>query len=312
MLSTLRIATRKSPLALWQAEYVKGELHRHHPELNVELIPLSTQGDEILNVTLSKVGGKGLFVKELEHALLNDVADIAVHSMKDVPMVLPEGFELPVICERENPFDGFVSNEYSSLDALPNGAIVGTSSLRRQSQLLAARPDLTIEFLRGNVGTRLGKLDSGQYQAIILACAGLVRLGLGDRIAQSLDRSVCLPAVGQGAVGIETRAGDAAVAELLAPLNHDETALRVKAERAMNRALNGSCSVPIAGYATLDGTQLTLEGRVGSSNGQTLLVSQQSVEALPDEQGFASAERLGTQVAADLMAQGAGALLAAL
>lgn len=309
----LRIATRQSPLALWQANHVKSRLEALHPELTVSLVKVTTQGDKILDVALSKVGGKGLFVKELEVAMQAGEADIAVHSMKDVPMELPEGFELPVICERENPHDAFVSNRFGAFAELPEGAKVGTSSLRRQAQLMAARPDLKIEFLRGNVGTRLGKLDAGDYDAIILACAGLIRLEMSERIAEPLSSQWCLPAVGQGAVGIETRAGDTATQRLLAPLHHEETALRVCTERAMNRHLNGGCQVPIAGYATLEGDQLHLEGRVGAPDGSTLLVANESLTLSGQfETDVTAGETMGIAVAEALLAQGAGPLLAAL
>lgn len=313
MSDVLRIATRKSPLALWQAEYVKAELHKLHPELTVELIPISTQGDKILDVALSKVGGKGLFVKELEVAIAEGLADIAVHSMKDVPMALPDGFELAVICPRENPYDAFVSNHYQHVEELPQGARVGTSSLRRQAQLLAKRPDLIIEFLRGNVGTRLSKLDAGEHDAIILACAGLMRLELHERIKHALDDQWCLPAVGQGAVGIETRAGDERVINLLKPLHDNKTALRVSAERAMNRRLNGGCQVPIAGFAQIAGKQMTLEGRVGAINGEQLLIVNDSIELSGDYQrDWQACEKMGVSVAEALLAKGAGALLAQL
>ncbi|MEJ2045989.1 MAG: hydroxymethylbilane synthase [Reinekea sp.] len=313
MSEIVRIATRKSPLALWQAEFVKAELEKHHAGLVVELMPISTQGDKILDVALNKVGGKGLFVKELEVAMNAGEADIAVHSMKDVPMALPEGFELPVICAREEPTDAFVSNDFAHMNDLPHGAVVGTSSLRRQAQLLAARPDLTINFLRGNVGTRLQKLDDGQYQAIILASAGLIRLGLKDRIRHTIDTDTSLPAVGQGAVGIEIRAGDERIKSLLAPLADAQTTIRVSAERAMNRHLNGGCQVPIAGFAVLDSDQLLMQGRVGSEDGKTLLkVSQQVRLTGSHVDQVQQAEVLGVEVAKALLAQGAGELLAAL
>ncbi|WP_320824921.1 hydroxymethylbilane synthase [Reinekea sp.] len=313
MTETLRIATRKSPLALWQAEFVQGELKKLHPDLVVELVPISTKGDKILDVALSKVGGKGLFVKELEVAISEGRADIAVHSIKDVPMRLPEGFDLPVICARELPFDAFVSNDFAHLDDLPVGAIVGTSSLRRQAQLLARRPDLQINFLRGNVGTRLGKLDAGEYHAILLASAGLLRLKLPQRIRHHIDVEWLLPAVGQGAVGIETRAQDQRVMDLLAPLHHRPTALRVCAERAMNRKLNGGCEVPIAGYATLGEQSLHLEGRVGSIDGVTLLKASAEVDLVgSDADQLLAVERLGVAIADRLLAQGAAAILAAL
>ncbi len=219
-MKTIRIATRKSALALWQAEYVKERLEHFHPGIRVELVKMTSKGDRILDAPLAKVGGKGLFVKELETAMLENRADIAVHSMKDVPMELPEGLGLAAICPRENPLDAFVSNTYNQLDELPEGAIVGTSSLRRQCQILAKRPDLKIEFLRGNVNTRLNKLDDGQYDAIILAAAGLIRLGMEDRIKTALPPELSLPAAGQGAVGIEIRSNDEAVKHFLAPLHH--------------------------------------------------------------------------------------------
>jgi hydroxymethylbilane synthase len=313
MTDKIKIATRKSPLALWQAEFVAGELKKHHPNIQVELVPISTRGDKILDVALAKVGGKGLFVKELETAMQNNEADIAVHSMKDVPMVLPEGFALPVICEREIPFDAFVSNRYAHIDELPKGAVVGTSSLRRQAQLLARRPDLQIKVLRGNVGTRLGKLDAGEYDAILLAAAGLVRLGLADRLAHVIDYEWLLPACGQGAVGIETRANDTMVTNLLKPLYHHETAIRVVAERAMNRSLDGGCQVPIAGFAVINDDQLVLEGRVASSSGETLLkvVEQITLEESAPEQTV-QAESLGGFVAEQLIALGAAELLSEL
>ncbi len=313
MNQTLKIATRKSPLALWQAEFVKAELERLHADLKVELIPISTKGDKILDVALSKVGGKGLFVKELEVAIEEGLADIAVHSMKDVPMDLPSGFELAIICERENPFDAFVSNDFAHIDDMPQGAILGTSSLRRQAQILARRPDLKIEFLRGNVGTRLGKLDAGEYQGIILACAGLIRLEMPERIRHDISSEWCLPAVGQGAVGIETRTNDSRVQGLLQPLQHDQTAIRVIAERAMNRKLNGGCQVPIAGFAQLNGETLSLEGRVGSTDGSSLLKVTQSTLLTGDiNQQQRLADTLGSAVGEALLAQGAGNLLAGL
>lgn len=313
MSRTLKIATRKSPLALWQAHFVKDSLEELHPDLKVELVTMVSQGDKILDVPLAKVGGKGLFVKELEKALLDGEADIAVHSMKDVPMEFPEGLALAVICERENPMDAFVSNTYASFEQLPEGAVVGTSSLRRQCQLLAERPDLKIEFLRGNVGTRLSKLDEGQYDAIILAAAGLIRLELGDRIKHTLDPVLSLPAGGQGAVGIECRSDDEDTMELIAPLMDYETALRVTAERAMNRHLEGGCQVPIACFAVLEDDILQLEGRVGSVDGKTLLkVLDQVTLDLGAEGDFKAAADLGVRVAKELLNQGAGPLLAVL
>ncbi len=303
--NTVRIATRKSALALWQAEYVKAQLLSHYPHLTVELVPMSTQGDKILDTPLAKIGGKGLFIKELEIAMLEGRADIAVHSMKDVPVAFPEEFGLHAICERENPFDAFVSNHYPSVDALPQGAIVGTSSLRRQCQLRKHRPDLTIRDLRGNVNTRLAKLDAGDYDAIILASAGLIRLGFEDRIAQSLPPSVSLPAVGQGAVGIECLNSDKGLIELVSALNHRETAIRVTAERAMNTRLEGGCQVPIGSYAILDGDTLTLSGMVGKPDGTTLLFASSTGKA---EQ----AGQIGVEVAEALLEQGAGDILKAL
>ncbi|MFO1391826.1 MAG: hydroxymethylbilane synthase [Agitococcus sp.] len=302
-MKTIRIATRKSPLALWQAEHVKANLLKHHPHLQVELLTFTTQGDKILDVPLAKIGGKGLFVKELETAMLAGEADLAVHSMKDVPMECPEGLAITTICEREDPTDAFVSNKFNSLDDLPIGAIVGTSSLRRQCQLRALRPDLVINDLRGNVGTRLGRLDSNEYDAIILASAGLKRLGLESRIAQSLTQ--LLPAVGQGAVGIETRINDSALHQLLAPLHHQATALCVQAERAMNRRLQGGCQVPIAGYATLSDTTVTLNALVGSTDGKKVIYQQGQTRDL------LAVEALGQQVASGLLAQGAAEILAA-
>jgi len=300
----LRIATRKSKLALWQAEFVKAELQRFHPDLAVELVTFTTQGDKILDTPLAKIGGKGLFVKELEAAMLDGRADIAVHSMKDVPMEFPEGLGLSVICERENPTDAFVSNKYKSLEELPQGARLGTSSLRRQCQALAARPDLKVSSLRGNVQTRLGKLDADEFDAIILASAGLIRLELQERIASFIGDDIMLPAGGQGAVGIECRTDDTTTQELLAPLHHEQTAYRVYAERALNRRLEGGCQVPIACYATLDGDQLHLRGLVGSEDGQDIIRTEISG---PTSQ----AEQMGIQAAEDLLAKGAGDILKA-
>lgn len=298
----IRIATRKSALALWQAEYVKARLEAAHPHVTVSLVPMVSRGDKLLDAPLAKIGGKGLFVKELETALLENEADIAVHSMKDVPMEFPEGLGLYCICEREDPRDAFVSNTYESFSALPPGAVVGTSSLRRQAQLLARRPDLKIQFLRGNVNTRLAKLDAGEYDAIILAAAGLIRLGFGDRIRGSIPVEDSLPAGGQGAVGIECRTGDTELHQLLACLNHEETAQRVIAERALNRHLNGGCQVPIACYAVAEGDELWLRGLVGQPDGQLLLRAEGRAPV-------AEAEALGVCVAESLLAQGAGRIL---
>ena len=300
----IRIATRKSALALWQAEYVKAALERAHPGLRVSLVPMVSRGDKLLDAPLAKIGGKGLFVKELETALLENEADIAVHSMKDVPMDFPEDLGLYCICEREDPRDAFVSNTYDSLDALPPGSVVGTSSLRRQAQLLARRPDLNIHFLRGNVNTRLAKLDAGEYDAIILAAAGLIRLGFAERIRSSISVEDSLPAGGQGAVGIECRSADSEIHALLAPLHHTATALRVSAERALNKHLNGGCQVPIACYALLEGDQLWLRGLVGQPDGGLLLRAEARAAA-------SAASELGVQVAEALLAQGADRILQA-
>ena len=300
----IRIATRKSALALWQAEYVKARLEASHPGIKVSLVPMVSRGDKLLDAPLAKIGGKGLFVKELETALMDNEADIAVHSMKDVPMEFPEGLGLYCICEREDPRDAFVSNHYDSLEALPPGSVVGTSSLRRQAQLLARRPDLKIQFLRGNVNTRLAKLDAGEYDAIILAAAGLIRLGFGERIRSSISVDESLPAGGQGAVGIECRTGDVELHGLLACLNHSQTATRVIAERALNKRLNGGCQVPIACYAVLEGEQLWLRGLVGQPDGTLLLHAEGRAPA-------AEAEALGVQVAEALLDQGAEQILRA-
>ena len=302
----IRIATRKSLLALWQAEYVKTELERHHPGIIVELIGFTTRGDKILDTPLAKVGGKGLFVKELENAMLDGDADIAVHSMKDVPMEFPEGLGLAVICPRENPTDAFVSNTYACLDDLPAGAVVGTSSLRRESQLHARRPDLIIRSLRGNVQTRLRKLDDGEFDAIILATAGLIRLELQQRIRVAMPAEESLPAGGQGAVGIECRLNDQRTRDLLAPLHHQPSAWCVEAERAMNRRLEGGCQVPIACFATLNETQdaLRLRGLVASPDGTQVL--QDEISGPPDQ-----GKALGIALAERLLAAGADRILAA-
>lgn len=301
--TTLRIATRKSALALWQAEHIKAELEKLHPGLAVELLPMSTRGDKILDVPLAKIGGKALFVKELEEAMMDGRADLAVHSMKDLPMHLPDGLSLRVICERADPTDAFVSNQYESVDSLPQGAIIGSASMRRQCQLMNFRPDLQIRTLRGNVNTRLAKLDAGEYDAIILATSGLRRLGFDDRIRYELPDHLCLPATGQGALGIECRDDDPELAQLLAPLNHSDSADRVKAERALNRRLDGGCQVPIAAYAVLEGETLYLRGRVGSPDGKTLY----HVEGRAPR---AEGEQLGIRLAEDLLTQGAGQILA--
>ena len=298
----IRIATRKSALALWQAEYVKARLEQAHPGLRVTLVPMVSRGDKLLDSPLSKIGGKGLFVKELETALMENDADIAVHSMKDVPMDFPVGLGLFCICEREDPRDAFVSNTFASLQDLPPGSIVGTSSLRRQAQLLARRPDLQIRFLRGNVNTRLAKLDAGEYDAIILAAAGLIRLGFEHRISDNISIEDSLPAGGQGAVGIECRIADDEIHALLAPLHHRDTDIRVRAERAMNKHLNGGCQVPIACYAVLEGQQIWLRGLVGDPAGTLLL----SAELRGSDQ---DPESIGVAVAEQLLGQGAGEIL---
>ena len=303
MKEILRIATRQSPLALWQANFVKAELEKYHPNLTVELVTMVTKGDVILDTPLAKIGGKGLFVKELELALLEERADIAVHSMKDVPMSFPEGLGLAVICEREDPRDAFVSNRYASLAELPEGAIVGTSSLRRQCQLMAAYPHLTVKSLRGNVGTRLSKLDNGEYDAIILASAGLIRLGMPERIKSFISVEDSLPAAGQGAVGIETRVNDTRVLNYLAKLNHNPTACCVVAERAMNTRLQGGCQVPIGGFATLNGEELELNALVGSLDGSTIIRASGKAHQR-------DAEQLGIRIAEQLLAQGADKILA--
>lgn len=300
--STLRIATRKSALALWQAEHVAARLRAAHPGLAVELVPLSTRGDEILDQPLATIGGKGLFLKELEVAMLENRADLAVHSLKDVPAELEPGFVLPAILPRADAADAFVSNRYDNLDALPQGARVGTSSLRRQAQLRALRPDLVLLDLRGNVGTRLGKLDAGAYDAIVLACAGLERLDLAARIRSRLAAPDWLPAPGQAAIAIEARAGQPAVLELLAALDDADTRLTVSAERAMNQALGGSCTVPIGAWCMLGERGLHLRGMVGDAASGRLLRAEASG---PGDQAIA----LGREVAAALLAQGAGGLL---
>jgi hydroxymethylbilane synthase len=302
---TLRIATRKSPLAMWQAEHVAQRLREEHIDLKVELVGMTTQGDRILDSPLAKIGGKGLFVKELEKGLLDGVADIAVHSMKDVPVGLPEGLHLAVILEREDPRDALVSNAYASIDELPSGAIVGTSSLRRQCQLADRRPDLEIRPLRGNVNTRLRKLDAGKYQAVILAAAGLRRLGFRQRISAFLEPEQSIPAVGQGAIGIECRIDDERVNKLIAPLHDQETASCVLAERAMNNRLMGGCQIPIAGYTVLNHGTLYMRGMVGEPDGSRIMRAEASA---PLDQW----ESLGESVAEDLLGQGADQILSSL
>ena len=301
----LRIATRGSPLAVWQAEHVAARLQALHPGLEVSLLTMKTRGDKLLDAPLAKVGGKGLFVKELEVGLLDGRADLAVHSLKDVPVEFPPGLELALVMEREDPRDAFVSNTYDSLAAMPAGTLVGTSSLRRQTQVRERYPELRVDWLRGNVNTRLAKLDEGQYDAIILAASGLQRLGFDDRIRAPIAPEECLPAIGQGVLGIEIRSDDAQLRELIAPLAHAETALRVSAERALNQTLNGGCQVPIAGYAVLEGDQLFLRGLVGEPDGSKILRAEV-------RGGSAQAHELGVELAQQLLAQGADRILDAL
>lgn len=302
----LRIATRKSPLALWQAHFVRDALMQAHSGLQVDIIGMTTRGDKILDTPLAKIGGKGLFVKELEVALLEGRADIAVHSMKDVPMALPSGLALPVICEREDPRDAFVSNHYQTIDELPAGARIGTSSMRRQCQLMEAYPQLELLDLRGNVNTRLARLDNNEYDGIILATAGLLRLEMADRISQRIPVSQSLPAGGQGAVGIECRADDEATQALLSVLHHADTAARVAAERAVNCELEGGCQVPIACYAQLIGDQqLYLRALVGSLDGRLILREEITGAA-------GNGEQLGIEVAQRLLGRGADKILAAI
>ncbi|MEK7796207.1 MAG: hydroxymethylbilane synthase [Pseudomonadota bacterium] len=301
-MNSLRLGTRKSPLALWQAEHVRDRLQRLHPGLKVELVTMTTEGDRLLDTSLAKVGGKGLFIKELEQGLLARRIDLAVHSMKDVTVSFPPGLHIAAVCEREDPRDAFVSNHHAALSALPAGARVGTSSLRRQCQLRAAHPHLNIAMLRGNVNTRLTKLDAGEFDAIILAVAGLKRLGFGNRIRAALDPHESLPAVGQGAIGIECRVDDAATHALLAPLNHAPTRICVEAERALNARLEGGCQVPIGGYAVLEGRELHLRGLVGDPDGSRVIRA--------DIRGPATdAVTLGTTLAQELLRLGAKSIL---
>jgi hydroxymethylbilane synthase len=304
MTRLLRIATRKSPLALWQSEHVAAALRAAHSDIDVVLVPMSTRGDEVLDRSLAAIGGKGLFLKELELAMLRGEADCAVHSLKDVPMELEPGFALPAILQRADHADAFVSNRYDGIDALPHGAVVGTSSLRRQAQLRALRPDLQLRDLRGNVNTRLAKLDAGEYDAIVLACAGLQRLGFDARIRSRMDAPQWLPAPAQGAIAIECREDDADTRALCATLDHAATRICVEAERAMNRALHGSCHVPVAAFARLDGEHLHLHGLVGSA------VDGRVIRAQAQGRGDAP-ECLGLEVAQALQQQGAGELIAA-
>ncbi|MEE9452711.1 MAG: hydroxymethylbilane synthase [Gammaproteobacteria bacterium] len=301
----IRIATRKSPLAIWQAEYVQRLLLAYHPHLSVELLPLTTRGDQILEDSLVKFGGKNLFVKELENALLNGQADIAVHSMKDVPVALIDELILPVVCQRTEPHDAFVSNKYTNFDELPSGAIVGTSSLRRQCQLMFLRDDLNTQALRGNINTRLAKLDAGEFDAIILAAVGLQRLGLSDRIQQIFDFDQMLPAAGQGALAIECRIGDQPTLDLISALNHEQTAICVQAERQICDILGGNCHTPVAAYAEIFQDELIVKGLVGYPDGSEIVRSQVSGT-------IAQAKDLGTQVGQQLLQQGGAAILQSL
>ncbi|AJE18970.1 porphobilinogen deaminase [Neisseria elongata subsp. glycolytica ATCC 29315] len=299
----LVIASRESMLAMWQAEHIKGRLKALYPDCEVEILGMTTRGDQILDRTLSKIGGKGLFIKELEQALQDGRADLAVHSIKDVPMELPEGFALAAIGERASPFDAFVSNQYARLEEMPEGAIVGTSSLRREAQLRAKFPHLTIQPLRGNVQTRLSKLDNGDYDAVILAAAGLQRLGLDSRIREILSPADSLPAAGQGALGIEIAARRTDLADILRPLNHEETAACVTAERALARALGGSCQVPLAAYCVMEDGLLTLNGLVGHPDGSVIIeASAQAPDAYANALGRAVAKRLADDGAEELIA----------
>lgn len=298
----IKIATRQSPLALWQAEYVADRLQQAHPGIKTELIKMVTKGDKILDAPLAKIGGKGLFVKELEQGMLEGIADIAVHSMKDVPVEFPEGLHLAVILPREDPRDAFVSNKYQSLGELPNNAKIGTSSLRRQCQIAEHFPKAQILSLRGNVNTRLAKLDAGNYDAIILAAAGLKRLGFADRITQLLDTKISLPAIGQGAVGIECRVDDVEMNQLLEPLHDQESTIRVRAERAMNARLNGGCQVPIAGFSELINGRLFMRGLVGKPDGSVIYRAEMTG-------AIENADEIGRSIADELLASGAGKVL---
>lgn len=300
-MTLLTIATRESPLALWQANWVKTQLELLHPTLTVRLLGLTTKADQ-LDIPLATIGGKGLFVKELEDALLDKRADIAVHSMKDVPMILPEGLVIRVFCEREEPRDVFVSNQFAHFDELPLGAKIGTSSVRRQSQIKALRSDLQLGYLRGNVNTRLAKLDQGEFAGIILAAAGLERLNLTDRIRSYFSLQQSLPAAGQGVLGIECRRDDKAIFNYIDPLNDQKTEHAVRAERALCQRLGGGCQMPVAAYAEIVAKKINLKGLVGSLDGELILRAEQTSD-------FANPEALGVMVANQLLEQGASALL---
>ena len=298
----LKIATRKSPLAIWQAEFVKSKLENIYPDLKVELVKMTTQGDQILNSPLSKIGGKSLFIKELEVGIIEGRADIAVHSMKDVPYELPQGFEIGAILERESPFDAFVSNDFNSIQDLPIGAKLGSCSLRRIVQVKAMRPDLEILDLRGNVNTRLKKLDDGEYDAIILACSGLTRLGFDNRIKQDLSPDDSLPAVGQGALGIEIKANDHEISSLIKPLIHQKTQIEVNAERALNATLQGGCSVAIGAFATSEDSKLTLSGMVGNvDSGEIIRIQETGETSKPIDLGIRAAKKLLSLGARELL-----------
>ena len=298
----LKIATRKSPLALWQAEFVKSKLETIYPDLKVELVKMTTQGDQILNSPLSKIGGKSLFIKELEVGIMEGRADIAVHSMKDIPYELPQGFEIGAILERESPFDAFVSNDFNSIQDLPVGARLGSCSLRRIVQVKALRPDLEILDLRGNVNTRLKKLDDGEYDAIILACSGLARLGFDNRIKQDLSPDDSLPAVGQGALGIEIEANDHEISSLIKPLIHKKTQIEVSAERALNATLQGGYSVAIGAFATSEDSKLTLSGMVGNvDSGEIIRVQETGEMSKPIDLGIRAAKKLLSLGARELL-----------
>jgi hydroxymethylbilane synthase len=299
---TLRLATRESALALWQTRHVAGLLRAAHPGLNVELVPMTTRGDQLLDVSLSKIGGKGLFLKELEVAMLEGRADAAVHSLKDVPMQLDAGFELAAVLKRDNPFDAFISNQFGNLAELPIGAVVGTSSQRRQVQLKQVRPDVTVRDLRGNINTRLAKCLAGEYDAIILASAGLERLGLQDRIRSELKPDSWWPAVAQGAIAVESLSAKPEITALFAALNDRPTELRVRAERAMNKALHGSCQVPVAAYAELHGETMTLTGWVGDATHiRSISASAAGAADHPEVLGQAVADRLFALGAAEFL-----------
>ena len=305
MTQTIRIATRKSELALWQANHVAGLLRKQHPGLTVELLPMVTKGDIILDQPLAKIGGKGLFLKELERALLNGEADIAVHSMKDVPVEQVPGLVVDVMLERANPFDALLSRDGRMLSELSPGACVGTSSLRRQCQLKSIRPDLSVRDLRGNVNTRIRKLQEGEYDAIILACAGLERLGMGDLITEALEPPQWLPAATQGTIGIQCRAGDEVVIDLIEPLKDPDAVLRTHAERAVATVLQGSCQVPLAVFAELDGEELRISGMVGMPDGSEIIRGEHAGSS-------GEVDQLSAAVADDLLSQGAGRIIASL